>query len=242
MAVLFAFEESIYQKEHIPVSFVGHPITDIAKATIDASTAYSQFHLNPEKPIIALFPGSRQQEILRMMPIISETLPLIKAGLPDAQFILPLASSLKIDDIQSWLTPEIKVIQDSTYNALTISDAAIAVSGTVTLEIALQKVPLIVFYKMSPLSFFLAKRLIKVPFIGLCNLVAEELVAKEFIQNDATPHAIASEVIALIKNKDYRQEVVSKMEKVQKNLGESGASDRAADAVLSLYLETEPHA
>ena len=117
---------------------------------------------------------------------------------------------------------------------LSVTDAAIAVSGTITLEIALLKVPLIVIYKMSSLSFKLAKQLIKVPFISLCNLVGEDLIAKELIQSNVTPEAIAKEIIQLLKNKDYRQSMIKKFDVVAKNLGQHGASDRTAESVLNL--------
>lgn len=234
MAVLFAFEEKIYQKANVPVSFVGHPIADIAKPDLDPETVMHRFNLKAGSPIIGLFPGSRQQEVSRMLPIMLETIPLIREKIPDAQFVLPLANSLSLRDVEPWLRPDITVIENNTYNALSVIDAAIAVSGTVTLEIAIQKVPLVVIYKMSSVSFKLAKRLIKVPFIALCNLVGEQLIAKELIQNDATPTAIATETIQLIKNPDYRKAMIEKFDTVATNLGRNGASDRTADSAIDL--------
>jgi lipid-A-disaccharide synthase len=234
MAVLFAFEEKLYQRENIPVSFVGHPITDIAKPSISIDAAYQQFNLDPNKPVVALFPGSRKQEILRMLPTIVEAVALIHKKLPDAQFILPLASSLKANELAPYLPKNIALIKNNTYNVLSIANAAIAVSGTVTLEIALQRVPFLILYKVSAISFWLAKRLVKIPYIGLCNLVAEMRVAKELIQKDANAQLIAEETVRLITDDDYRQSILTQLNKVKANLGLNNASQRTANAVLDL--------
>ncbi len=234
MVVLFSFEETMYKKENMPVSFVGHPLIDSAVPTIKSDDAYERFSLDPDKPIIALFPGSRKQEITRMLPIIMSAVPNIKTSIPDAQFILPLANSLSRTDIESFITSDIKIIEDDTYNALSICNAAIAVSGTVTLEIALQRVPMVIIYKMAPLSYWLAKRFIKLKHIGLCNIVAETEVAKELIQHDANAQRIANETIRLLVDQHYQQEIMEKMAKIKENLGSGGGSMRAANVATDL--------
>lgn len=234
MAVLFSFEEKIYQNANVPVRFVGHPIIDVVKTDMDSDTARQSFNIKTNGPIIGLFPGSRLQEIARMLPILIEALPPIRKQFPNAQFILPLANSLSKSDIPMELPADVQLVENNTYNALSIMDAAIAVSGTVTLEIALQKVPLVVIYKMSPLTFHIAKLLIKISHVALCNIVAETEVAKELLQNDTTPTNIANEVKRLISDSAYRKNMIENFNLIQKNLGQGGASDRTADAVLEL--------
>jgi len=237
MAVLFSFEEAIYQKENVPVTFVGHPILDAAVPTISREKAYQRFDLNPDKPIIALFPGSRKQEVSRMLPLIMNATREIRQSVPEVQFVLPLANSLNRSDIASLITSDITVIEDNTYNVLSICTTAIAVSGTVTLEIALHRVPLVIIYKMAALSYWIAKRLIKTKYIGLCNIVAEDSVAKELIQNEASKEAIAEESLRLLTDPSYRLEIIQKMAKVRENLGNSGGSEQAASVAIKLLTQ-----
>ncbi len=239
MAVLFHFEKALYQKADIPVSFVGHPIKDRVTTTIHRIKALHTFNLKKDHPIIGLFPGSRKQEVSRMLPILVATLPIIQNTIPTAQFILPLANSLTRQEIQPWInnTP-ITVIEHDHNDVLSLMNAAIAVSGTVTLELALYKVPMVVIYKMSAISFKIAKRLIKVPYIALCNLVAEKLVAKELIQKNVTPQTIAQEIIQLVTNPNYRRLMIESLDIVSHNLGPPGAADHAAEAVLRVLDST----
>jgi len=237
MAVLFAFEKTMYQKENMPVTFVGHPLVDSAIPNMDRVTAFETFKLDPNKPVITLFPGSRKQEVSRMLPTILSALPKIHESIPDAQFVLPLASSLTRADIKLPINSNIKIIEDNTYNLLSISRAAIAVSGTVTLEIGLQNVPLVIIYKLSPLSFWIAKRLVKTKYIGLCNIVAETDAAKELIQHEANADTIAKETIRLLTDQPYREQAIEKMNVMQKNLGNGGGAERTATAALELIMD-----
>ncbi|OGO93469.1 MAG: lipid-A-disaccharide synthase [Coxiella sp. RIFCSPHIGHO2_12_FULL_44_14] len=234
IAVLLAFEEPLYQKENIPVTWVGHPIIDIARPTLPPQTVYEQWSLTPEKPLIALFPGSRINEINKLMPIIIKSVQLIRQQIPEAQFILPLASSLSIHDIQKFLIPDIQVIEKNTYNLLPLCHAAITASGTATLEIALHQVPMVIIYKISAFSYWLAKRLVKVPFVGLCNLVAEESVALELLQKAAQAETITKEIIRLIKEDNYRQNTLIKLARIKDKLGGSGASHKVAQLALQI--------
>ena len=240
MAVLFAFEEKLYQKENMPVHFVGHPIVDIAIPTLAPHLAYQHFHLNPNQPIIALLPGSRRNEISALMPIMMTAVRCIQKKIANAQFVLPLASSITLEDIQPYLMPEIQVIENNTYNLLPLCHAAITASGTATLEIALHNVPMVIIYKIAALSYWLGTQLIRVPFIGLCNLVAEEQVAKELIQKDATAHTIANEIIRLLQETVYRQSICNKLSRVKEKLGGGGGSHKAAKIALDMLNGQHP--
>jgi len=238
MAVLFSFEEKIYQKENVPVSFVGHPMVDAITPHINTEQICQQFNLKSNQPIIALLPGSRKQEIKRLMPIILKTIPLIQQKIPAAQFILPLASSLNINDIHPHLNakphPKITIIENNTYNVLPLCSAAITASGTVTLETALNAIPMAIIYKVNASTAWFARRFIKLAHIGLCNIIAENQVAKEFLQENAKPQSIADEVIELIENQNYRTQVIHNLNKVKENLGGAGATQKTADIALEM--------
>lgn len=248
MAVLFSFEEKIYQKESIPVSFVGHPITELASATKSRDELIKQYDLQKNHPIIGILPGSRHQEIERHLSLMVEGLKLIRKKIPNAQFILPLAQTMNEETMKLKLSSifkaqneqafHITIISSDSYNAMSLMDAAIAVSGTVTLELALMKIPMVVVYRLSQLTFSLAKRFIKLPYISLCNIVGEDFIAKELVQHDATPEAIANETIELIENKNYRETILKKYDIVSKNAGEKGASKKAATAALELINQS----
>ena len=240
MAVLFAFEEKLYQRENIPVNLVGHPLVDIAVPSLCREEAYQQFDLSPDKPIIGLFPGSRYNEIRRLLPVIVLAARLIQQRMPQVQFVLLLAPNLSMDDIRNYLFPDIKVVKNNVYNILPLCNAAIATSGTVTLEIALHQVPFVIIYKVAILTYWLVKNLIHVPFIGLSNLIAENRVTPEFIQKAATPEAIANEICHLLEDSLYRQHCLTRLKPIKEKLGDGGASMKAARLALEmLYLSTE---
>ncbi|MEI7817782.1 MAG: lipid-A-disaccharide synthase, partial [Desulfuromonadales bacterium] len=177
MAVILPFEAAFYEKAGIPVTFVGHPMLDLVKVAIDRSAAATSFNLDPAQKIVGLFPGSRRNEIERLLPVIIGAATKLKERFPDIQFILPLASTLSNDDIIPQLKAAglgVTTTRDRIHDMIRACDAVISVSGTVTLEIALVGTPMVIIYKLSPLTYQIAKRLVKVPNIGLCNIVAGE--------------------------------------------------------------------
>lgn len=234
MAVLYQFEEGIYQRENIPVTFVGHPLTDIAMPTLSQTDVFKQLSLNSEHPVIALFPGSRTQEVTRLLPIILEAKTLIQKAIPDAQFALPIASTLDKTAVKAQLHDDITIVDNDTYNLLSITDAAIAASGTATLEIALMNVPLTILYKLSTLTYCAAMCITKTRHIGLCNIIAQEIVAQEFLQHNATPQNIASEVIKLLLDEQYRGAVKQKLAKIRGKLGAGQSAKKAATVVFEM--------
>lgn len=244
MAVLFPFEEKIYQKEQVPVTFVGHPLAEIVKPNQSKEECYNTWQLDSKQPIISLFPGSRKLELKRLLPVVIKTARKIKQNIQHAQFLLCLNERNK-DLLQQelqhleavFLKLNIKPIFNQTYNALSISDAAIAASGTVTLEIALSKVPLVIIYKVALLSAIFVKIVLKIPYIGLCNIVAEELVARELLQYQATPNNIANEVLALLQNHNYRNNILNKLTGIRDKLASENAAEKTAGLVLEMLVE-----
>ena len=236
MAVLFSFEKDMYDKENMPATFVGHPLVDQIKGPEDKTTICKQYGLLPSSPIIGLMPGSRHQEIERLMPTIIESVKRIQEKIPDAQFILPIAPSLNTSDIEPYLLPSIKLAEHNTHNILPLCDVIITASGTATLEIALYQIPLVIIYKVSPLTFWFGKRLIKLTHLGLCNLIAKEPVATELIQADANSEAISYEIIKLLQDKSYRETRLKQLKQIPLALGKKGASKRAAKVALEIVM------
>lgn len=235
MAVLFQFEKPIYQKENIPVSFVGHPLARAAAVTLPREQIAQELRLDLSKPIITICPGSRLQEIKRLMPLLLESISLISQRITTAQFVLPLANSITLTDIQPYLNAQIILAENSQLaKLLSISQAAIAASGTVTLEIALAKVPFVIFYKMSPITAFLAKRVVKTRYFGLCNIIAGKLIAKEFFQEQATANNIANEVVQLMHDIEYRNHMLANLNALPQQLGTIDAANKAAHVALQL--------
>lgn len=235
MAVLFSFEKKIYQAANVPVTFVGHPLSELAKPTFSKKEAYTFFHLDAERPIVALFPGSRHSEMKKHLSIILESVKKIVEKKPNTQFVLVLAHHFDENKIRAIVPTEIHIVRDHLYDLLQITQAAIAVSGTVTLEIALMQVPLCVIYKMSPISFWLAKQLIHVKNIGLCNIVAEKSVVKELIQNDVTPAAITDEIIHLLSDKNYHDKITTEFETLKTKV--SVVNQNSSEMVATIAME-----
>jgi len=209
MAVIFNFEKQFYLKHDVPARYVGHPLSHNVVATIDRTSFLMSHSINPARKVLGLFPGSRRSEIKRLLPVILKSAALLKKNDPELEFLLPLASTLSDDDIKPHLEKvsfNIHVIKDDSYNVMNACDAIVTVSGTVTLEIALIGTPLIIINKVSWLTYFIVSRMIKIPFIGLCNIVAGKLIAKELLQGEATPANIAKHLAVLLTNKEKNTE------------------------------------
>lgn len=240
MAVVFPFEVPFYEREGIPVTFVGHPLVDFVHPTLTRSDAQKRFDLDPGRKVIGLFPGSRRQEIRTLLPIIVCSAKLLSESHPGVQFVLPLAPSLKRSDIDPFLTDSgisVKVIEGMTYDVVQVCDAIITVSGTVTLEISMLGVPMVIIYRVSPLTYFIGKRLIKVEHIGICNIVASERAVKELVQNDAVPDKIASEIAAILTDPAYADRIKEKLSRIRDRLGKGGSSEAVAETVFEMLAE-----
>lgn len=234
MAVLFPFEEAIYARENVPVKFVGHPIIEKLKPQLSREAAYQQFGLNPHLPIIALVPGSRQHELQKLLPDMIGAVRILKAQLPKAQFVLPLASNLSPKLLEKFGLSGIRVVENNTHNMLQLCDAAMVTSGTVTLEIAILGVPQVIVYRLNWLSYQLAKILIPIERFGLCNVVAQKTVAPELLQHQVTPQALAQAVLKIINDAQYRQEMQNAFAQLRAQLQTDNAAQKAAAAAIEL--------
>ena len=237
MAVILPFEAPFYERAGVPVSFVGHPMTDMVNISMNRVEAAASFGLDPTRRTIGLFPGSRRNEIERLLPVIIASAVKLKQRFPEIQFALPLASTLNSDTITPQLTAaglNVTITRDRIHDLIRACDAVISVSGTVTLEIALVGTPMVIIYKLSPLTYQLAKRLIKVPNIGLCNIVAGQTVVKELIQDEANAGNISDEIAAILSDADYDNAIRRKMAEIRSRLGCGGASKNVAELTLKM--------
>jgi len=237
MAVIFKFEQSLYEKAGIPVSFVGHPLVDKVKVSEDVATLRSKFGLAAADRVVGLFPGSRHSEISRLLPLMLDSAELIRQRDSNIKFLLPVATTLDREEISRQCASrnlDIDVRQDDIYQVINACDAIVSCSGTVTLEIGLLGVPLCIVYKMSGLSYAIMKRLITIPHIGLVNIVANRPLVREFLQRQANPVAVSAEVFELLENRDYRAQVKTGLESVRENLGAGDGARNMAQLVLRL--------
>lgn len=230
MYVILPFEKTFYEdKHHYPVSFVGHPLIDAIQQQSDTDKQLfrSKNQLN-EKPIIALLPGSRKQEITKMLEVMLSVVPKF----PEYQFVIAGAPSQDYSFYQPFITQEnVKFISNKTYELLQNATAALVTSGTATLETALFKVPEVVCYKGSWASYQIAKRIITLKYISLVNLIMDEEVVTELIQDNCTTETITRELQSLLNPKN-RDTILEKYALLEQRLGGVGASSKTAAQIV----------
>jgi len=234
IAVFFPFEVDFYRQFNVSAMLVRHPLLDTVKATMTKNAAQQALHLKPTITI-GLLPGSRHCEIKALMPCLNATIHLLKNYNNQWQFVVPLAATLNPSDIEPYLSPEHQVhIIPSSYEVMQACDVMIACSGTVTLEVTLLAIPMVIVYRVSLLNYWLGKLLIKVPYLGLCNMIAQEQVAVELLQQHATPSKIAAEVIKILENKEYRQAMLTKFAMLKHQLAQ--AHKNIAEVVKEILI------
>jgi lipid-A-disaccharide synthase len=240
MAVIFKFEQQYYEDAGIPVSFVGHPLVDKVRTDIDALAVRVQMGIPPAAKVVGLFPGSRHNEITRLLPLMFATARQMQIQDPTLKFLLPVATSQYFDDISRQCNDsgiDITVSQGGIYDVISCCDVIASCSGTVTLEIALLNVPMCILYKISWFSYSIMSRLLTIPYIGLANIVAGKAVVREFLQHDASPDTVSRELFELMENQEYRQQVKTGLKQVRENLGAGNGAHNMAQLVLSLLTK-----
>ena len=232
MAVILPFEEAFYRKRGVTVDYVGHPLLDAFKReTYNLQPATRNPQPATRNPVVGLLPGSRREEIRNMLPIMIRSAEILKIRYPDIRCLLPLAKTIEPEFIDSFIRKSslnIEVHQGDIYEVLDRCHIALVTSGTATLDTAIMAVPMVIVYKVAPLSYRVGKMLIKTSFIGLANLVAGERVVPELIQDEVTPERLADEALTLIENEHVRKKMITKLHGIKKRLGEGGASERTA--------------
>jgi lipid-A-disaccharide synthase len=232
---IFPFEEAFFGGADVPTKFIGHPLVGAVEATQTREEFCRQHNLDSAQSIVAILPGSRHAELAQHMPVIREACQCIQERRP-TQFVLAAAVHSNINDLQTGWNDglSVRVVENQTYNALAAADAAIVSSGTATVEAALLEVPMVVVYRVTPLTALLAKPLVRTSYFSMVNLIAGRRVVPELIQKDFTPARVAEEVLRLLNDPRAREELRSGLAEVRKRLGPPGAVDRAADAIVAL--------
>jgi lipid-A-disaccharide synthase len=234
--VIFPFEEQIYRNAGVPVQFVGHPLVDLARAQEPKDSFMRELGLQPQRPIVALLPGSRPNEVERLLPVLRDAVARITAQLPQAQFVIARAPALDdhLFSRSTWSGARPVEVLARTDDVLAISDIAITASGTATVQAALHGRPMVVEYRLSPLTYRLGRRFLLVDNVAMVNLIAGRRIVPELIQDDCTAENIAAEALSFLTNPARAEEARQGLEIVRTKLGGPGASGRAAEAVLEV--------
>ena len=233
MLVILPFEKEFYSRFGVDVSFVGHPLLDALEEveSRDDSQHFRTRHQLPASPLIAILPGSRKQEVTRLLGEMAA----VAVDFPNHHFVVAGMSSVPRSVYDGVDAPEnVSVVFDQTYALLANAEAAMVASGTATLETALFQVPLVVCYTANRLSFWIARRLVKVKYISLVNLIMDRPLVKELIQNAFHKKAVSVELALLLGDSSHRNHILSGYEELRMLLGGPGASRRAARAIAGL--------
>lgn len=248
LAVIFPFEEDFYRQRGVPVTFVGHPLMETLPEAPDRRSLLKEWGLDPERLTLALLPGSRGSEIERHLPVMLAAARLVREAVPEAQFLLPLASTALWGLVKGMVEkvlgegargrqpfpPPLKILPGQAYEALVAAHLAVVASGTVTVEAALAGTPTVIMYRLAPLTYQVAKLLVRVEHIGMANLLAGEELFPELLQEDCTPERLAREVLGWVQNLQRLERLRPGLARLTESLGPPGASRRAARVALEI--------
>ncbi len=233
---IFPFEEKLYHREGVNVKFVGHPLVDLAVAPESRETFLSGLGLDPRRPTVALLPGSRPNELGRLVPVLAAAVPRIASAVEGAQFVIARAPGLA----DALFVPfagvgvAVRVVERRSDDVLAASDVVVTASGTATVQAALHDRPMVVVYRLSPVTYRLGKPLVRVDMYGMVNLVAGARIVPELIQEACTPEKVAAETVSLLTDQPRAARMRDELAVVRDRLGPPGASGRAAVAILEL--------
>ncbi len=234
MAVIIPFEEKMFQQAGIDATFVGHPLLETVNSKLNRAEFFQKHSLNVHQKVIGLLPGSRPLEVKRLLPEMLQTIGKLRKSHPNIQTIISKADSVASSIYQQIMTNnnQVKLLENYTYEMMRHCDLLIVASGTATLESALFATPLIIVYKVDPISYVIGRQLIKIDSIGLVNVIAEQKIVSEFVQHQFHSNRLLPEIEKLLFDKKQRNKVISNLKKIKKKLGEPGAATRSAELVL----------
>ena len=241
---IFPFEEALYRDAGVPVRFLGHPLVDsVPEPSSDAAGAAArqqdvrrELGLDPARPTVALLPGSRHNEVSRLVPPMAEAVPAIRAAVPDVQFAIACAPGRRREEFAALLAaaPGTPVVEHRTDDVLAAADVVITASGTATAQTALHARPMVVIYKLSGLTYTLGKPLVRIDTYAMANLIAGEAVVPELIQDACTGEAIARETVSFLTDRARWSRTHARLAETRAKLGAPGSTGRVADAVLGV--------
>ncbi len=238
--VIFPFEEPIYREAGIPVEFVGHPLIDLARPASSREQFLQELGVDPAAPTVALLPGSRPNELRAILPDLGRAAAAIAAQIPAAQFVVARAPNLAdelfrpLDALAGRLARPLRIVEARTNEVLAASDVVLTASGTATVQTAIQGRPMIIVYRLSPLTYRLGRRFVRIDTFGMVNLVAGERIVPELIQDAFTPEAVAGEALSLLRDRERARHTTEALRRVREKLGAPGASRRAAESILAI--------
>ncbi len=233
--VIFPFEDAIYRQAGVPVEFVGHPLVEMTTAAVDARQFVEARGLTFSAPTVAILPGSRANEVSRILPTLVAAAARVRAAVPDAQFIVARAPNLAdalFEPVRQAALPRSVIVEGDTDAVLASADVTLTASGTATVQAALHNSPMVIVYRVSPLTYALGRRLLTVDTFGMPNLIAGRRIVPELIQHAFTPEAVAHEAISMLTDVDRAARIREDLREVRQKLGSVGASQRAAKAIL----------
>lgn len=234
--VILPFEKAIYDRAGIPCTFVGHPLLDAVASQYETKSIRARFDLAPEGRVIGLLPGSRTGEVRSLLPILLDAAGKLSRREPKTQFILAQASTIP-DNLLQFLIRQspvpVTVVKEQASEVMAVSDLVLVASGTATLQAAVVGTPMVLLYRTTMLTYWLARLLIRVKWIGLVNLVAGRSVVPELIQSEATGQRLYEEALRILEDRSAYNEMKRSLARVRTDLGEPGASTRAAEVVLA---------
>ncbi|MFC1713860.1 lipid-A-disaccharide synthase [Candidatus Poribacteria bacterium] len=232
VASIFPFSADVYREAGANAHYVGHPLLDFVRCSSSAEETYRELSLDMDRPIIGLMPGSRIKEIESLLPVVMQSVSLIRAEIPDCQFILPVAHTIPHDTFSD-SDPFVKIVDGTqVYNVMNICDLMIIASGTATLEAAYMLTPMIVIYRMSSISWMTMKTLVRLKTSALPNIVAGKTIVPELLQSKVEPRAISRIAVRMIKNPQKLGTQKAELQKVRERLGQPGAVERTAKLVI----------
>lgn len=234
--VIFPFELDIYRRADIPVSFVGHPLVELITTPPDRSTFRANVGLSADAPTIGLLPGSRRNELHQTWPVLMDAARRLHTEVPGIQFLVARAPGLPeaLFDPGPGKALPMAMVQDATDAVIASSDVVITASGTATVQTALHGTPMVIVYRLSPLTYRLGRPFVKVDTFGMVNLIAGRRIVPELIQDDFTAERVVAETLRYLTDTDYTQSVRAALQDVRAALGGSGASARAAHEILDV--------
>jgi len=239
LMALFPFEPALYEKTGLRVTYVGHPLADVIPMEADKPGARAELRVPAGKKVVALLPGSRRSELHYMADLFVKTARRLLQDLPDAYFVVPTASRATRELFQQALRRNeaaglpLSLLFGHPHEALTAADVALVASGTATLEAALIKTPMVITYRQSPLSWMMMRQMGYLPYVGLPNILAGERLVPEFLQDKATPGALANALLDLLHDADAQRRQVAKFHEIHVLLRQDTAR-KAAEAVLGV--------
>lgn len=237
---LFPFEAAFYQQHSVPVKFVGHPLADQIKPVTDCQPYRDTLGIQASGPVIALMPGSREAEVRLIGPLLWQAARLCLQVIPQARFVVPSANPRRHQQLEQQLQEHadlpIQLIAGQSQAVMSASDMVVMASGTTTLEALLLGKPMVVTYKMAWLSYAILARLVRSPYISLPNLLANKALVPELIQDQATPEAIAENMVSLVSNIEVKDALVQQFNEIHRSLAQ-GASEQAAGALMELISQ-----